>query len=419
MKIIELEATAVKRLKAVRIRPDGAMVQITGANGNGKTSVLDAIWLGLKGRQAGVAEPIRKGEKVATIRLDLGDYQVLRRFTRGEDGGEMTVDLTVTDAAGKTVRKSPQAVLDGFLGQLSFDPLAFARAKAADQYEMLKRLVPGFDFEANAQKRKALFDERTDVNRVEKNARAAAAAVILPAGPKPAPIDVSAKIDEMALAAEHNASVTRAREERGRRQTVLEAKRDEAETLRARAATLEGEAEKEEKFLDLLDELPALVDVDALRAEIAKAEDVKRAVEQFEARERHESAAKVAEAQSNSLTTRIDDLKRARATAIADAKMPVKGLTLGEDDEKKEVLLEGVPFGNGSDAEQLRASLAIAMALNPGLRVIRVHEGSVLDTKSLTLVAEMAAAHDFQVWVERVEESGKVGFVIVDGEVAA
>jgi recombinational DNA repair ATPase RecF len=39
----------VKRLRAVTIRPDGSLVQISGRNAQGKTSVLDAIEMALGG----------------------------------------------------------------------------------------------------------------------------------------------------------------------------------------------------------------------------------------------------------------------------------------------------------------------------------------------------------------------------------
>ena len=67
------------------------------------------------------------------------------------------------------------------------------------------------------------------------------------------------------------------------------------------------------------------------------------------------------------------------------------------------------------DAQQLRASVAIAMAANPKLRVIRVRDGSLLDERAMRLLAEMADAHDCQVWIERVDTSGSVGFVLEDG----
>jgi hypothetical protein len=57
------------------------------------------------------------------------------------------------------------------------------------------------------------------------------------------------------------------------------------------------------------------------------------------------------------------------------------------------------------------------MASNPRLRVIRVRDGSLLDEEGLRLVEEMAGARDFQVGCERVDSTGKVGFVLEDGQV--
>jgi hypothetical protein len=60
---------------------------------------------------------------------------------------------------------------------------------------------------------------------------------------------------------------------------------------------------------------------------------------------------------------------------------------------------------------------AIAMAANPELRVLRIKDGSLLDENGLRLVAEMADAGDYQVWIEQVDTSGKVGIVMEDGAI--
>ena len=52
MKIIEFRAERFKRLSAVDITPEGNTVIISGKNGQGKSSVLDAIWLALGGGAA-------------------------------------------------------------------------------------------------------------------------------------------------------------------------------------------------------------------------------------------------------------------------------------------------------------------------------------------------------------------------------
>ena len=93
--------------------------------------------------------------------------------------------------------------------------------------------------------------------------------------------------------------------------------------------------------------------------------------------------------------------------------MPVPGL--GFDDTG--VTLAGLPFNQTGQAEQIGASAAIAAALNPKLRVMLIRDGSLLDRHSLAILAEMAEAHDMQVWLERVTDGQPVGIVIEDGEI--
>jgi hypothetical protein len=109
----------------------------------------------------------------------------------------------------------------------------------------------------------------------------------------------------------------------------------------------------------------------------------------------------------------MDKREVEKREAIAAAKFPVDGISFGDN----EVLLNGVPFVQASDAERLCCSIALAMAMNPKLRIIRVRDGSLLDDDSMKLLARMAEEKDYQVWIERVDGSGRVGVVIEDGRV--
>jgi hypothetical protein len=61
--------------------------------------------------------------------------------------------------------------------------------------------------------------------------------------------------------------------------------------------------------------------------------------------------------------------------------------------------------------------MAVAMAMNPKLRVLRINDGSLLDMENMKLIAQMAAEYDYQVWVERVEPSSESAVIIEDGTV--
>ena len=158
MRIIQLTAENVKRLKAVQITPDKNVVIIGGKNGHGKTSVIDAISMALGGASQICSEPLRIGAKRGKASVDIGDLVVTRTFTEAGGGS-----LTVTNKQGLP-QKTPQAMLDALLSGLSFDPLEFIRAKPADQKETVRRLV-GLDFSKLDEERAKVFAERTIANR--------------------------------------------------------------------------------------------------------------------------------------------------------------------------------------------------------------------------------------------------------------
>lgn len=411
MKIIALEAENLKRLTAVRIEPDGNLVQITGKNGQGKTSVLDAIWWALSGTSHVQTTPIRKGEERATIKLDLGDLKVTRTFIAQEDG-TYTTSIKVENGEGARFQ-SPQTMLDKLLGHLTFDPLAFSRMKSADQVKALRSLVPDFDFAANEAAIKEAFDERTIVNREAKNAGSAAASLSMNL-PEVLPevIDTSDIAAQLEKAQKHNAEqsdlqakINRAKDAHLAASSVVvrlqeqlkEAQQHEHEAAQAVQA-LPTEAEPQIDTGQIMEKMRA---ADAARDVIAKVKE----------RDREAQRARDAAAKGQELTARIEDLKGEAAAAVAGVDLPVDGIQIHDG----AVTLQGVPFEQASDAEQLSASIAIAMALNPKLKVIRVRDGSLLDQDAMRRLAAMADEHDYQIWIERVDSSGQVGFVLEDG----
>lgn len=400
MKVIELKAENVKRLRAVEITPDGTLQVIGGRNAQGKSSVLDAIWLALGGGKAGreTARPIRDGESRAEVTLDLGDLRVTRTWT------QKGTQLKVTSADG-AVYSSPQAMLDGLVGQLSFDPLAFTRLSAREQREALMNLVQlDVDVDALDAERARLYEERTRVGQEGKALGDAAVDESLPVEE----VSVSELLANLEAAQEHNAAVTRMESER---ESLTEAVASAETHLRMVQQELE-EARQElaaaEKRV-----IPARVDVDALRAQVGEADERNKAIRANNA-EREKAARKDAlRHQYAALTGQITALDEQKQKALENAAFPVDGLGFDRDG----VTYNGVPFSQASSAEQIRVSLAMAMALNPKLRVLRIMDGSLLDDEAMQLIREQVAAHDFQLWIERVGNADEGAVIIEDGEV--
>jgi chromosome segregation ATPase len=425
MKIISLVAENIKKLRAVEIAPDGEIVNISGRNGQGKTSVLDSIWWALSGTKNIQGEPIRKGETKARIRLDLGEIVVERKFS--ESGSTLAVE----SAEGARF-PSPQKMLDALLGELSFDPLAFARMEPRKQFDELRRVSK---LEVDIDKLDGLnasdYAKRTDVNREAKAKRAQAAGIVVSQDAMREPVDESALVEELQRAGEKNTEIESRKARRDVAHTEAQSKRTSAKELGERAAALRREADALdakaadciamasdiEKKLAEAPALPQTVDVTALRKKIDDARALNAAIarhtEDANRKARLIDEAAALEARSTELTESIQARETAKAQAIKNAAMPVAGLGFGDG----HVTYNGIPFDQASSAEQLRVSMSIAMASNPKLRVIRIVDGSLLDEDSMAAIGAMAKAEDFQVWIERVDSSGKLGIVIDDGAV--
>jgi DNA repair exonuclease SbcCD ATPase subunit len=421
MRIISLQAQNFKALRAVEITPTGAVVPIMGDNGAGKSSVLDSIYCALAGKKAIPSKPIRRGADSAVIKLDLGEVRVTRKFS-----GDST--SVVVEAQSGARFPSPQRMLDDLLGELSFDPLRFANAEPKAQLDMLKQLVPlEVDVEALEGANARDYELRRDWNRKVDSLKERVRS--LEANIDPAmdttPIDVNALTSRMADASDHNAQIDRRQANRERtaqdvaalRRNALD-KRQEAQRLLDEAGRIEADADAKQALLDGAEPLPQHIDVSALRDEIntamrtnAERQDQER---QRSAHKRAVDELQVAVAESQNLTAQMESRTAAKTAAIANAKMPIDGLSFGDG----EVLYQGVPLAQVSSAERIRVSFAMAIAKNPKLRVVLLHDGPLLDEKSLAMVAAMAEEADVQVWIERVGR-GPVGVLIQDGEVAA
>lgn len=413
MKIIKFYAENVKRLTAVEITPDGALIQITGKNGQGKTSVLDAIWWALGGAKNIQSVPIRKGETKAVIKITLGDSEpellVERRITeRGEY-------LFVRNADGSR-RDKPEEVLRGLLGALTFDPLGFMRDKPAQQFAALRGLVDlGDGFDSLDIQKQHKFDERTDTNRRVKSAQMRADAIIVPDDLPDSEPDIEAITDRLTSASAHNQTVNDALNRR------LEFKKS-AVSAEDRVAQLEGLLSEAREILagnkaaeveDAKVEIPAPIDAAMVRAELDAANVTRAAFAKRQQKINALAEAATEQAAADALTAEIEKIDATKAAALTQAKMPVDGLTFGDG----VIFYNGLPLDQASDAEQLRVSTAIAAANNPKLRIIRIRDGSLLDEDGLKTLAAFAEANDFQIWLEKVDSSGEIGIVMEDGHI--
>ncbi len=426
MRIVGLQIESFKRIKVFSLAPKGNVIKISGANASGKTSALDAIQLALAGTRGGPSAPVRVGAGRGQVKIDLGDFVVTRMWNEGGDTkGEMWIE-----AKDGMQYPTPQKILDNLMGKISFDPLAFIRMESKAQRAELTKLI---DVEEDLADLKA--KEQVDYNtRRERSTyldqlKAQRLALQYPADLPAKKRDIDAMLRELADASSYNVNLERDRVARANLATELEAANERIADKQERIRAMEGElrrlrgelteeveAEKRQRAaLAKLKPLPEPKNAQALSEAITSARAINTAIDR-----KNEALAKDAEMERvdkeiGKLNDAITRHRKLQTDLITNAKYPVKGL--GFSDEG--VTYNGLPFEQASNAEQIEVSVAMGMAANPKLRVMRIKDGSLLDDNAMAAVERMANEQDFQIWVEVVDTTGKVGVYLEDGEIRA
>lgn len=424
MKLTRLEIIDFKRISAVAIDANtGNPIILSGDNGQGKTSVLDAIMWALT--RSGVEKPIRNGAESATVALTLSDGTA-RTYTvkRKAKGANAYLDITADDGSKMP---SPQKFLDGLIGNLAFDPEAFTRLRPKEQAEALRQAV-GLDTSDLDDAYKTAYAQRTEANRVKDNAekvyKACPVVAATPLEPK----------DAAALVAERDSLTSKLQMVSTAEQALIDCddriaqchesiKALEEKLRMVREALAKNEEERVAYELSVnnrkADTQGADERIAAIHAELAgitehnaKITEHNRAIEDRRAKE---EAYRAALKRATDLDAEVKRIQAAKEARIAAAKFPVPGLAI-EDDT---VLVNDVPFSDLNTAERIKISVLIAMSQNPELKVIFVREGALVSRANLAVLAELAHEHDCAIWIEKFSESPEEDSIhIEDGAIS-
>lgn len=417
MRIEKVSVENVQAIKVVSVAPDRTFQIVSGANGNGKSSLLHAIQYAFAGKRSRPPFPVRDGEGKGTVVVEAGDWRIELQLK----GGTSSLRVTQRDT-GQEVR-APQETLNALLGDLTFDPLAFSGRSAKEQRATLIDLVElEIDLDEHEEARRKLFDERTAVNRRVRDLTGDLRENHPPGesfeGLPTEAIEITELSAKMAEASTDMATTTieherlerlcdLASEWEGR---VADLQRDlaaaKAESLRKRAAASEQRA----SVADLV-----YPDIDDLQRQIDEADSINGRIRQRAARANTEREHANEQSVADGITLRLAEMDREKVDALKRVNWPIDGLGIHDD----YVTFNGRPFEQSSASERLKCSIAIGMAVNPELRVMFIENGSLLDDESMAKLREIAEAHDYQIWVERVSEHAEPGAIhIVDGSVA-
>lgn len=410
VKIASLEAENVKRIKAVQIEPAATgLTVIGGNNGQGKTSVLDAIAWALGGEKYRPAAAQREGANTPPrLRITLSNGLVVER--RGKNSS-----LTVTDPEG---RRAGQQLLNEFVEQLALDLPRFMAASDKDKADALLKIIGVGDKLAELDRQiKTAFDRRTAIGQIARQKKAFAEEMLeYPEAPDE-PVSATELIlrQQEILARNGENQRLRDQEARLRSQTeALQARVDSlAEQLRQAseqcAATM-AELQRAQHAADgLQDESTA-----ELEASIRDIEEINRKVRANMDKARAADEAAAMESEYDAMTGEVERLRAERMALLDGADLPLHGLSV----EDGCLTYQGRRWGDMSGSDQLRVATAIVRRINPACGFVLLDKLEQMDLDTLRQFGAWLASEGLQAIATRVSTGGECQIIIEDGRVA-
>lgn len=414
VKISALELENVKRVRALTLEPtaDGLTV-IGGRNGQGKTSVLDAIAWALGGNRKRPDRPTREGSATpAQLRVTLSNGIVVER--KGKNGA-----LTVTDPEG---RRAGQALLDSLVEELAIDLPRFMAMSDREKADELLRVV-GIGDELDRLDREL---DRARAERLAKGqekrakAKVAEGAAWYPDAPSE-PVSAADLLAEQQAAQATNmendrlrAAAERAERDHARAASALsDAERELAEaTERAEAARRAASAASEaaRAAREIAD---ACVDADTadLDGRISEVDRVNEMVRANRERSRLQVEADAADTEYQALNEACEGLQHERVALLEGADMPLPGLSV----EDGRLMYGGAAWGEMSGSEQLRVATAIVRRVKPECGFVLVDKLEQMDPQTLAEFGAWAESQGLQVIGTRVATDETCTVIIEDG----
>lgn len=403
MKIKKLEIHNIKGIQNVEVYADPDLNEISGDNGEGKSSLLDSILYAIGGGKNIDDHALRIGQKKGEINIDLGEFIIKRTFT--EKGSYLKV-------TGKDGSLKNQSDLDKFFDIIAFDPLRFANAKTQEQKEMLFSLMSAADKQKVGHYTKTveeLSQDRTLKGREKKNFTVAD----LPEDVEPLDIgDLLNKIADISSqnieAEEHNKKLNNINESICQNESDIIDFENEIKSLHESIKTV---SKKNKELREWSEEHCRMTRIDdsELKEKLNSAEETNKKADEYERISESNKQGEVLAKEYDDLTERIKKGKVAIQDIYKNGSLPFKEVLI-EDDQ---VTFKGKDIKNLSSAEKIKLSTGIAVAMNPDLKIIIVKDGAMLDKKSFNVLKKFVADKGFQLWIETVGEGNSENAIII------
>lgn len=461
----------------------GQITTVAGSNASGKTSILEAIKAALGGGDLGKLAMVGQEEPPELVLvMDGGRYRVERY------GKETVVKERVGDTAAYEKINRPQTWLNDLFDPMLTNPLRFLQAHPNDRADILLEVLPlrldrdafmtalhawpkgpddaarplieGHPLAVLSYARTVLYDERTGVNRSQKD-KAASAYELQKQMPADMPGDPMAVLEEANAAkqalvqdvsarvakanADYSAATEAANAARTARHDVIQAEfktaaakvrsacADKVADLERQIAALRAQAEVDvaharEDAQAVMDDADqdrdqavtaadkahdaAIAEIDAVRAKLdaatahaatvgAQARDYDRLVQTKAMADQFQQEADSLQATADALTADIETVDTWKRNLITG--LPIDGLEI----VGKQIMVHGIPFDQLNMAQRYKIAVQVAVlrAKEEPLPIVFVDGAEALDSEQYALLVKELEGAGVQAFIAKVTDA--------------
>ena len=397
VKINTLEVENVKRIKAVALTPsENGLTILGGNNGQGKTSVLDAICWAVGGNKFKPSNASRDGAYTDPhIRLTLSNGLVVERAGKN-------AALKVIDPQGN---KSGQALLDSFISELALNLPKFLNASDKEKADTLLRIIGVGDKLAQMEnEEQRLYNQRRTIGQIADQKKKFAAELPSWQNVPEQPVTASELILRQQDILKRNAEKQRIRADLAK--------------WKAEVERLTNELYNAQQFLDIAEvEAQGGIEDEStaeIERSISEIELVNAKIRDNLNKAQAEQEAADFSGQYDELTEQIECIRKARTDLLNAADLPLPGLSV----EAGKLLYKGKAWDCMSGSEQLVVSTAIVRRLNPECGFVLLDKLEQMDMRTLAEFGQWLESEGLQAIATRVSTGDECSVIIEDGYIA-
>jgi predicted ATP-dependent endonuclease of OLD family len=402
IKINKFEIENVKRVKAVKVEPAAnGLTIIGGKNNQGKTSVLDAIAWALGGDKYRPSQAQRdKSVLPPALHIVMSNGLIVER--KGKNA-----DLKVIDPSGQ---KGGQQLLNDFVERLALDLPRFMGSTNKEKANTLLQIIGVQDtLTALEREETEFYNRRHTIGQIaDQKKKFAAEQPYFPDAPKE-PVAASELIKQQQdILARNGENERKRRNLQYLENQAADIQRHISELMEKQKGILADLEIARKSAVDLHDESTA-----ELEANIANIETINRKVRANLDKDKAEEDAKDYEAQYNTLTAQINDVRQKKIDLLKGASLPLPGLSV----EDGELTYNGYRWDSMSGSDQLKVSTAIVRKLNPKCGFVLLDKLEQMDLSTLAEFGAWLESEDLQAIATRVSTGDECSIIIEDGYV--